>query len=183
MAKLHRELAESLLECSSAQKEAIGNQIVLSLGGDITKKTISLPPRRGNSDGGIDGRIPIIIEIIQEFKRGNKTLYFETIKKETEAAFNIKIESSNFNRNELNAFIGDMQRERIYDGIIVSVKPLSMDAKSEFLRHNSEGNLRIRHILVEDLLAGTVNIDFELLNGESFKTNFNNAIKLHISNG
>lgn len=70
-----------------------------------------------------------------------------------------------------------MNRERIYDGIIVSAKPFSSDAKVEFQRHNREGALRLRHILIEDLLAGDINLDFELTKGGSFRENFIETIR------
>jgi len=181
MAKLHRELAESLLTCTTAEKEEIGNKIVIALGGDITKYATGLPKRRGNSDGGIDGRVPIRIEVDNEHRRGNRTLYSDTIKIETNAAFCIKIESSSFDRYELNSFIGDMDRERIFDGIIISVRPLSSDAKVEFERHNREGALKIRHILVEDLLAGQIDLNFELVSGSSFRDSFFNALKTYLN--
>lgn len=182
LSRIHRELTELLLECSTSEKEEIGNQIVIALGGDVTKTVTNLPTRRGNSDGGIDGRIPIIIEGIEEFRRGNKILKVNNVERRVNAAFCIKIERNNFDRYELNAFIGDMEREGIFDGIIISVKPMSPDAKSELDRHEREGALKIRHILVENLLAMNLDIDFKLANGDSFKNIFNTSIKNYLKN-
>ncbi|MFB6732758.1 hypothetical protein ACFCVW_30710 [Bacillus mobilis] len=177
MAKLHKELACRLLSYSTKEKEEIGSKIVLALGGDPTKTVTGLPARRGNSDGGIDGRIPILIEVIKEVRRGSGTLYSDVVRQEANAAFCIKLQSQNFTRDQLGAFIEDMRRERIFDGIIVTVLPLSQDAEVRFKSYNEKGDIRIRHILIEELLANDVSIDFELVNGESFQSNFLNALK------
>lgn len=177
MARVHRDLACKLLTYSTKDKEEIGNKIVLALGGDPTKIVTDLPARRGNSDGGIDGRIPILIDVINELRRGNATLYSEVVRKVANAGFCIKLQSHDFTRDQLGAFIDDMRRERIYDGIIVTVLPLSQDAEVRCKSYNDQGNIRIRHILIEDLLANEVSIDFELENGESFRNNFVNALK------
>lgn len=177
MARLHRDLACKLLNYSTQEKEEIGNKIVLALGGDPTKTVTDLPARRGNSDGGIDGRVPILIEVIKEVRRGNATLYSDTVRQEANAAFCIKLQSQNFTRDQLGAFIEDMRRERIFDGIIVTVLPLSRDAEVRFKSYNEQGDIRIHHILIEGLLANEISIDFELVNGESFRSNFVNALK------
>ena len=181
MAKIHKELACMLLGYTTKEKEEIGNKIVLVLGGDPTKIATDLPKRRGNSDGGIDGRIPIIIEVIQETRRGNATLYSDKVRREAKAAFCIKLQSQNFTRDQLGSFIEDMRRERIFDGIIVTVMPLSQDAEVRFKAYNEQGDIRICHILIEDLLANNVSIGFELANGKSFQSNFVSALKEYCS--
>lgn len=178
MAKLHKHLSLMLLSHSTSDKEEIGNKIVLALGGDPTKSVIGLPKRRGNSDGGIDGRIPIFMEVNIDVSRGEKKLYRESkIIIESQAAFCIKLQSQNFSRDQLGAFVEDMRREKIFDGIIITVLPLSQDAKVRFEEYNNRSEVRLRHVLIEDLLANNVSVDFHLINNESFQKNISNALK------
>lgn len=167
MAKVHQELVEILLESTNAQKEEIGNQLVISLGGNPQKKVTNLPRRRGNSDGGIDGRIPIIIETISSIQRHNEGgipgyLYTQAITEtKVEAAFCIKMERSTFTRDQLNAFVGDMQREKIFDGIIISARPLATDALYQMNEYNQKGSVKICHLILEDILTGNIKCDFK----------------------
>lgn len=173
MPKLHKELVNLLLTASNAEKEEIGNQIVIALGGDPTKEASGLPKRRGNSDGGIDGRIPVKMSVVNKVERVvdggvSRPLYMDEIREViTNAAFCIKIENSNFNRDQFGAFLNDMGRERIYNGIIISAKPLSEDALCEFNRINNEGTFRIVHLLIEDILAGNINCNLEFVSERS----------------
>jgi hypothetical protein len=173
MAIIHKELANDLLPLTSKQKEETGNTLVRMLGGDPTKIANKLPPRRGNSDGGIDGRIPIeiILNVAISREMNQHLIPYKTEKRKgtTMAAFCVKLEKKPFNRTELGSFIFDMEREDIRDGIIISVKPLSQDAKAEYERINLSGSFNLFHLLVEDILAGEVNVPFDFVNNKSLK--------------
>ncbi len=165
MSKLQRKLVEDLISRNFSEKQEIGNRIVRALGGDPTPKVTGLPPRRGYSDGGIDGRIPILIKqriIIEKLKRKSDGMElpvrieegeFKWVK--AEAGFNIKIETDSFERDTLNAFVENLRREGIFAGVIVSAVGLSPDAKSEFQRHNAN-DMDLCHISLEDLLSGDI---------------------------
>ena len=178
MAKIHEEMARALLKYTPSQKEKIGNNIVIALGGDPTKMVTSLPLRRGNSDGGIDGRIEIIAELDIARSRNGLTMYnSKNVKEIVNAAFSIKLQNKEFDRNQLGAFVEDIKREGIFDGIIVTILPFSTDAEYMLNHYNQHGNVQIRHILVEELLANEINLDFELPDGSSFLEKFNHAIR------
>lgn len=177
MGKLQKELARSFLDFTNKEKEEIGNKIVLSLGGDPTKTVTNLPLRKGTSDGGIDGRIPIFINIVIEKRRGDATLYSFPVKEAANAAFSIKLQKKEFDRDQLNAFVGDMERENIFDGIIITVMPFSRDAKYTMERYNDNGKVRIRSLLLEDLLSKDVELDFELADGSSFTEKFIESLR------
>lgn len=49
--------------------------------------------------------------------------------------------------------------------------------EARFKSYNKKGDIRIRHILIEELLANEVSIDFELVHGEPFQSNFLNTLK------
>lgn len=72
MGKLQKKLVENLISRNPTEKREIGNRIVRALGGDPTPQATGLPRRRGTDDGGIDGRIPILIRqrvITEKLKR------------------------------------------------------------------------------------------------------------------
>lgn len=147
MGKLQKELVKKLVEFSPKEKREIGDRIVRALGGDPTPKvTRDLPPRRGSQDGGIDGRIPILI---------NQANCNQV---EAEAGFNIKIEKKQFSRLKLNGFVGDLQGENLHAGIIVTASGLAPDAQAEFKRNNAN-NMDLCHLLLEDLLSGEISCD------------------------
>lgn len=176
MSVLSDELIESLINCSTQEKEVIGNRIVDNLGGDYRKKVTNLPPRRGNGDGGIDGRIPIIRATKTRKMRPDGTVLYDgdINEEEVEAAFCIKIENSKFDRYQLGAFKNDMERERIYEGIIISAKELSPDAKVELERINNDQQFNIAHIKIDEILNGNLECDFR------FKVDLNIALKSSI---
>lgn len=172
MGKLQKKLVEDLISRNSNEKWEIGNRIVSALGGNPTPQVSGLPPRRGHGDGGIDGRIPILIQqrvIREKLKRRSDGMElpvrieeskFEWV--EAEAGFNIKIERGCFKRDTLNAFVENLRRERIFAGVIVTTTGLCPDAKSEFERHNAN-DIDLCHLSLEDLLGGDIscpNINF-----------------------
>lgn len=166
MGILTDKLVNDLLNCSNAEKEELGNKIVLGLGGNPQKIANGLPTRRGNADGGIDGRIPILRETIIDKRRpgGPFLNSSQVIKESVVAGFCIKIESTQFNRYQLGAFKNDLDREQIYEGIIITAKELSLDAKSELQTINEIGSFHIVHILLSDFIQGNFVIDFEFIN-------------------
>jgi hypothetical protein len=172
MGKLQKKLVENLIALTPNEKREIGNRIVRALGGDPTPQVTGLPPRRGRSDGGIDGRIPIHIRqrvIKEKLKRKPNGMElpvrieegeFEWF--ETKAGFNIKIEADCFDRDTLNAFVENLRREKIFAGIIVTASGLCLDSQNEFQRHNDH-DMDLCHIALEDLLSGDIfcpNISF-----------------------
>ena len=165
MGKLQKKLVEDLISRSHNEKWEIGNRIVRALGGDPTPQVTGLPARRGHGDGGIDGRIPILIRqrvVIEKLKRKSDGMELpERIKEgkfewvETEAGFNIKIEKDCFKRDTINAFVENLKREGIFAGIIVTATGLCPDAQSEFHRHNDKA-MDLCHISLENLLGGDI---------------------------
>ena len=163
MGRLQRKLVENLVSRGSDEKWEIGNRIVQSVGGDPTPQVTGLAPRRGRGDGGIDGRIPILIRqrvIREKLKRKADGMElpvrieegeFEWVK--AEAGFNIKIEMGCFERDTINAFVENLRREGIFAGVIVTAAGLCPDAKNEFQRHN-DNDMDLCHIFLEDLLSG-----------------------------
>lgn len=131
-----------MISRKSNEKWEIGNRIVRVLGGDPTPQVTGLPPRRGHGDGGIDGRIPILIRqrvIIEKLKRKSNGMELPVRIKEgefdwveTEAGFNIKIEKYCFERDTINAFVENLRREGIFVGVIVTAVGFCPDAQSEF---------------------------------------------------
>lgn len=150
---------------TSDEKWEIGNRIVRALGGDPTPKVTGYDSKPGRADGGIDGRIPILIErriIIEKNKKRadgkNITFPIETGELEwveAEAGFNIKIKKKCLEREKLNAFVEDLKREGIYAGVIVTANGLCPSAESEFKRHNDK-EMDLCHIYLEDLLSGNI---------------------------
>ncbi|QYX30612.1 hypothetical protein [Sphaerospermopsis torques-reginae] len=165
MGNLQKKLVEHLISLTPEEKREIANRIVQVLGGDPTPQVTGLPQRRGHTDGGIDGRIPIRIKeriIRQKLKRmlDGSEIAVETVNEkftwvETQAGFNIKIEKDKFSRKTLNAFVEDLRREHIFAGVIITAVELSPDAQAEFQRHNSN-NMDLCHILLENLLSGDI---------------------------
>ncbi len=165
MGKLQRKLVENLISRNPTEKREIGNRIVRALGGDPTPQATGLPRRRGTADGGIDGRIPILIRqrvITEKLKRkpdGSQfpvsiaNSEFESV--EAQAGFNIKIERNCFKRDTINAFVENLRREGMFAGVIVTASGLCPDAESELQRHNNN-NMDLCHILLEDLLSGNI---------------------------
>lgn len=165
MGKLQKKLVAYLIARTANEKWEIGNRIVRALGGDPTPQVTGLPPRRGYGDGGIDGRIPILIRqrLIREKLKQNangmelpvriEESEFEWV--ETKAGFNVKIESGCFDRNTLNAFVEDLRREKMFAGVIVTASGLCPDSQSEFHRHNAS-DMDLCHITLEDLLNGDI---------------------------
>ncbi len=176
MGKLQKKLVESLIARTSSEKWEIGNRIVRALGGDPTPQVTGLPKRRGHGDGGIDGRIPILIRqrlVKEKLKRKPNGLElpvrieegeFEWV--EAKAGFNIKIETSCFERDTINAFVKNLEREGIFAGVIVTAVGLCPDAQSEFQRHNSN-DVDLCHIFLEDLLSGDISCpDIRFITGD-----------------
>ena len=165
MGNLQKRLVEHLISLSPKDKREIANRIVQVLGGDPTPQVTGLPPRRGPGDGGLDGRIPILIKvriIRQKLKRmfDGSEIPVDIIKEEfkwveTNAGFNIKIEKNDFDRDTLNAFVENLRRESIFAGVIVTAVKLAPDADSEFKRHNNN-DMDLCHLLLENLLSGDI---------------------------
>lgn len=165
MGNLQKRLVEHLISLSPKDKREIANRIVQVLGGDPAPQVTGLPRRRGPGDGGLDGRIPILIQeriIKQKLKRMSDgfEIPVDTIKEEfkwveTNAGFNIKIEKNDFDRDTLNAFVENLRRENIFAGVIVTAVKLCPDADAEFNRHNSN-DMDLCHLLLENLLSGDI---------------------------
>lgn len=56
----------------------------------------------------------IFIEIDIEKRRGDAALYVEKVKEEALAAFSKKIQSKEFDREQLEAFVGDEKRRNFW---------------------------------------------------------------------
>ncbi|MGL5634745.1 MAG: hypothetical protein ACRCX8_12270 [Sarcina sp.] len=187
MRKLTESIIKEILSRTPKEKEAIGNAIVKMLGGDPQKKVKNLPKRRGNADGGIDGRILIYDTVIIEKRKekGDKQyLLSRTIEERIElAAFNIKLEKSKFSRDLLGAFKNNMEREDIFTGIIVA-NELSLDAKSDIKRINSEENagvpMNIYFISLEDLIEEDIKCPIKLKSKADLLSNIKKYLELNL---
>lgn len=166
MSKLVDGLVEHILQKGTVEKEELGNIIVAVLGGDSGKSASNLPKRKGNQDGGIDGRVSVVAEVVREdliflkntqvpvrWRRSDREVI------ETVAAFNVKLENKLFGRSHLALFKSDMDREQIKFGVIISARGLSPDAQMEMERYNNEGGVIIRSMLLADLLSGDFNLE------------------------
>ena len=163
MGVLENQLVEQMIKASTKSKEEIGNMIVLALGGDPTKQAKKLPKRRGNADGGIDGRVPIQWEVDSMIMRRNSREILKTtiVQQDTEAAICVKIENSSFTRDEFGAFINDMDREGIFNGIIVTARGISPDVKYEMGRRNAEKKYLLNQITLSEILEGNLDLEFD----------------------
>jgi hypothetical protein len=191
MGKLQKKLVENLISRNSNEKLEIGNRIVRALGGDPIPKVTGLPKRRGSSDGGIDGRIPILIKqriVIEKLKLKPDGMELPIVIDEgnfewaeTYAGFNIKIETKAFDRDTINAFVEDLRREKMFAGIIVTAAGLSPDAQMELQRHNAN-DMDLCHISLEDLLSGNIScVNIRFVNGdlgENFQMSLREYLKV-----
>lgn len=177
MSKLNKILVKSFISCTTAEKEIIGNRIVEYLGGSCKKVVHGLPARRGNGDGGIDGRIPIYQnQFIRIMRPDRVELYDQEIRKIiVDAGFCIKLEKSKFDRYQLAAFISDMERERLFEGIIISASELSPDAKVELVRINNQRKFKVFHIKLSEILNGE--FDCDLLFVKDVKEAFQSSVR------
>lgn len=179
MRKLTKKIIDDILLLDNKRKEEVGNMLVLMFGGNPKKNVSKLKPRRGNSDGGIDGRIGIITEVeIIERERNDleKQEYSREIKKKEKlAAFNIKLTKGDFTRNLLQGFKEDMNREKIFTGIIIANK-LSRDAKDTLDIYCNENGLKIYFISLKDIIENNINCPIELSSNSTFEENIKNYL-------
>lgn len=168
------DLINKILQLSNKEKEEAGNQIVKMLGGDCTKLASDLPKRRGNTDGGIDGRIDIIIPTKTTCSKIklNEQHIITSIDSTTavKTAFNIKLENKPFSRTYFGGFLNDMGREKIYTGIIVTACGLAKDVESEINRYNNDAlsPYEIYHIHLRDLFNNQLELNIKLASGQNF---------------
>ncbi len=164
---LIKSLIQQLLTCNTKTKEELGTTLVKLLGGDATKTVTNLPPRKGNADGGLDGRIKVIApirkkEILKkgtQFKRGREG--------EQDAGISVKIQKHKFNREQLGGFKLDLERENIYLGIIITATGLSGETKSVVENLNQEGICMFYHIYIADILMRKIDVsDIKFLCGD-----------------
>lgn len=138
MGKLEQDLVRKLIrEKTPKEKKEVQDRILLLIGADPQVRVNHLPPRRGNQDGGIDGRINV------------SWLSHHCI-----AAINIKIEKRKFDVNKLGGFILAMDREKLNVGIMITASGLTPDAEVERQRKNQEGQIYLLHLHLADLLSG-----------------------------
>lgn len=160
MTKLGKSLVEELIDSSSTsskEKEKIGDRIVELLSGDPTKRVTNLPPRRGNGDGGIDGRVRVIATSTEKIIAASGVYYRVGLRAEQEAAINVKIEDKKFSPEAFGYFKDAMERENIFIGIIITARGLSPDVKMRISSINSEKVYCFYHIFLEDIIQGRVN--------------------------
>ncbi|MDC0832382.1 restriction endonuclease [Geitlerinema sp. CS-897] len=139
MGQLEKEIVRKLVsQKTPKQKKEVQDKILLLIGGDPKISVRDLPPRRGNQDGRIDGRVNVI-----------------WLDSDCVAAINIKIEKRKFDADRLGGFILAMDREKLDIGIIITASGLAPDAEAELKRKNREGDIYLVHIHLEDLLSGS----------------------------
>lgn len=160
MSLLTKELEENFLIKSPKEKEEIGNKIVEYLGGNPKKMVTNLPKRKGNADGGIDGRGKTTRKFLLCLE--NKKTTKKEIIQSVDVAFNIKLENKPFSRVYFNSFVRDMERENIYDGVIITIKGLSKDAQRELENCHNSGDCLIEHYTISDILLGRIKSQFGL---------------------
>jgi hypothetical protein len=142
MGLLERGIVEQLLELTPKEKQDNLEPKILKLLGGVPNTSVSkLPPRRGKADGGLDGRVAVLVPSALVDPGSNSG---EVV--DAEAAINIKVEKDKFSRTLMGAFINDMDREGIKVGIIVTTAGLSPDARSE--------KIVLVHYLLEELISG-----------------------------
>ena len=144
MGKLENALVERLLQTSNSHKQnAMEQRIRQLLGAQPFTEVTGLPPRRGKADGGIDGVLQVACQLDQDWQ-------------ETRAALNLKVRKTAFSRGDLGAFVLDMERERIWVGIIITAAGLAPDALAELGRKNGDGAIKLVHFQLADILAGNL---------------------------
>lgn len=155
-------LVNKLLDLTTAEKESVGNRITEALGGDPTKRAIGLPPRRGNQDGGIDGRVPVYRKVIKiealltESGREEVVRREDPVLTEVEAGITIKLERQSFSRERLGGFKMDLEREGLRDGVIITARGLSPDAVVLVEQLNRETEFRLIAPTLGDFLSQRV---------------------------
>jgi hypothetical protein len=173
MGLLEKALVRHLLDLSSQEKQdRVEVRIVQLIGGTQGKKVSNLPPRRGRADGGLDGTVRVHVpnDLLPTSRKAGII--------DIDAALNIKIRKSKFTRDQLGAFVNDMDRENILVGIIISASGLSADAKSELERHNKKGSVHLAHVLLEDLISNA-----PILEGIQFRDgNLRETVKKGLEN-
>lgn len=156
MSKLGDSLVEQLIDCSPKEKEKMGTTIVELLSGDATKKAINLPARRGNSDGGIDGRIRVIATSIEKISDLSGVLYKRGERIEQEAGVSVKIEKKKFSPQAFGHFKVAMERENIFIGIIITASGLSPDVERMIRDINNEGTYCFYHVALKNIILWQV---------------------------
>jgi hypothetical protein len=152
-------LVRKLLDLTPAEKESVGNRITKALGGDPSKFATNLSPRRGNADGGLDGRVPVYRMVVKieamQTENGIEDVIRreEPIQTEVEAGITIKLENKKFTRERLGGFKMDLEREGLRDGVIVSALGLTPDAVSELERLNKKTGFRLIAPTLGDFLS------------------------------
>ncbi|MGB3204531.1 MAG: hypothetical protein WBB28_06045 [Crinalium sp.] len=156
MSKLGDSLVEQLISCSPKEKENMGTTIVELLSGDATKKAINLPARRGNADGGIDGRIRVTATSIEKISDLSGVFYKKGLRTEQEAAVSVKIEKKKFSPKAFGHFKVALERENIFMGIIITASGLSPDVERMIMDINNEGIYTFYHVYLKDIILWKV---------------------------
>lgn len=146
MGVLEEALVKRILEMDPIYKRDVMEQTIRDLlGAKELEEITDLPPRRGAADGGFDGVMDVDYFNNQQWES-------------TRSGLNVKVRSSNFTREQLGCFLLDMDRESINIGLIITATDLSPDARSEFNRKNSQGDVRLFHLRISDILSGAFTI-------------------------
>jgi hypothetical protein len=152
-----KDVMAKLLALSSKEKrDRLEERIVTLLGGDPKKVVSHLPRRRGASDGGIDGRIRVV-RVAQGSATATNPGGNPSAELEVEAAINVRVRKTPFSRDNIGAFINDMDRESLSVGIIVTASGLSPDADAELKRHNARGLITLVHLPLQDIISDQIN--------------------------
>lgn len=155
-------VVNKFLNLSTSEKEEVGSRITEALGGDSTKEVTGLPPRRGNQDGGLDGRIPVYRKIVKTESMFTKSGREEVVRREepreskVEAGVTVKLEDKEFSRERLGGFKMDLEREELRDGVIITARGLSQDAVVLVERLNEETEFRFMAPTLGDFLSQRV---------------------------
>ena len=153
MGVLEESLVQQLLNTSASYKrDVMEDRIRDLLGAEPFKDITGLPPRRGKTNGGIDGIL-------------YTSIYCDTVELGDKTALNIKVRKSDFTREQLGGFLLDMDREGINVGLIITAAYLSPDAKAEFNRKNAQGNVKLFHIRLSEILSSR-NLPNIFINGK-----------------
>ncbi len=162
MTLLTQQLVGRLLLLPSSEKESAGRRIVEALGGDVRKVARGLPPRRGNQDGGIDGRLQVYrtVQLARRMERGDGQFVDvgmpEQSREVVTAGVTVKLERARFSRERLGGFVLDLEREQLTDGLIITASGLSPDAETVVDEIYATRTLRLLAITLAELLTGTI---------------------------
>lgn len=158
-------LINQLVNASNQEKLEYEVEIVRLIGGDTTTKVTNLPKRRGRSDGGIDGRIKVIAPEINKVSSSEGLSFQKGENIIQDAGISVKIQTQKFTREQFGGFKDDLEREKIYIGIIITANGLSPDAERRIDDLKAEGIYQFFHISLGDILTGDINLPIQLASG------------------